>query len=205
MIHGLVLRWIVTGLFALSAVECVVPIITRRRPWTVVVSHGLHFLMAVAMAVMAWPWSMRSPTTGPAVFFLLAAVWFTTLGMVATRAPASRRLYGYHGLMMLATAWMYASMNNRLLLALSTGQPNTSMPGMNVAGMNAASGGPSIWVGAANWLGTVTFAIAAGFWASRYFTERQHDATRSVSLANLGQAAMATGMAILFLAMVSPI
>ena len=52
MIHDLVLRWLVTGLFVLSAAECVFAIITQRRPWTSVVSNGLHFVMAVAMVVM---------------------------------------------------------------------------------------------------------------------------------------------------------
>lgn len=76
MIHDLMLRWVVTGLFVLTAAECGLAIIAKRRPWTLIVNHGLHFAMAVAMAVMAWPWGARVPTTGPAVFFLLAAVWF---------------------------------------------------------------------------------------------------------------------------------
>lgn len=74
MIHDLMLRWVVTGLFVLTAAECGLAIIAKRRPWTLIVNHGLHFAMAVAMAVMAWPWGARVPTTGPAVFFLLAAV-----------------------------------------------------------------------------------------------------------------------------------
>lgn len=68
MIHDLMLRWVVTGLFVLTAAECGLAIIAKRRPWTLIVNHGLHFAMAVAMAVMAWPWGARVPTTGPAVF-----------------------------------------------------------------------------------------------------------------------------------------
>lgn len=57
MIHDLMLRWVVTGLFVLTAAECGLAIIAKRRPWTLIVNHGLHFAMAVAMAVMAWPWA----------------------------------------------------------------------------------------------------------------------------------------------------
>lgn len=206
MIHSLLLRWIVTGLFALSAVECVLPIITRRQPWTVVVSHSLHFAMAVGMAVMAWPWSMRSPTTGPAVFFLLATVWFATMGVIAARTPIQRGLYGYHGLMMLATAWMYASMDGRLLTARSPARAGASMPGMDMAAMNAppSSGSPT-WFSAANWIGMVTFAAATLFWVLRYFAEPTHPTRRFRSLGILAQAAIAGGMAILFLATMSRI
>ncbi len=117
MIQGLLLRWVVTGLFALAAVECGLPIVMRRRPWTSVISHGLHFIMAVAMVVMAWPWSARLPTAGPVVFFVLAATFFVTMAVVAARTATRRALYGYHAVMMLATAWMYAIMNGHLLPA----------------------------------------------------------------------------------------
>lgn len=199
MIHDLLLRWAVTGLFALGATECGLPILTRRRPWLMVVNHGVHFLMAVGMAAMAWPWSAQLPATGPAVFFLLAAMWFTTRGIVAALTPASRVLHGYHGLMMLATAWMYASMNGPLQPAHSSKQPNASMPGMDMAAMNepASSAAPT-WFTTVNWLGAIIFAIAAAFWASRYVIERRHATTRSRSLGNLAQAMMGAGMAILF-------
>lgn len=134
MIHDLILRWVVTGLFVPSAAECGLAIVTKRRPWTLVVSHSLHCVMAVAMAAMAWPWSARLPTAGPAVFFLLAAVGFVTTAVVAAQTTAPRVRYGYHGLMMLATAWMHAIMNGHLLLVGSSTQqrtqPGTSMPGL---------------------------------------------------------------------------
>lgn len=94
MIHDLMLRWVVTGLFVLTAAECGLAIIAKRRPWTLIVNHGLHFAMAVAMAVMAWPWGARVPTTGPAVFFLLAAVWFGATAVVAvTRYSAAAAVF----------------------------------------------------------------------------------------------------------------
>ncbi|WP_436262441.1 DUF5134 domain-containing protein [Mycobacterium ulcerans] len=99
MIHDLPLRWVVTVLFALSAAECGLPIITVRRPWTLVVGHGLHCAMAVAMATMAWPWATRLPTTGPVAFFLLATVWFAVMALRAAPTTAVRVRYGYHAIM----------------------------------------------------------------------------------------------------------
>ncbi len=205
MIHDPILRWVVTGLFVLTAAECGLAIVTKRRPWTLVLSHGLHFVMAVAMAVMTWPWGARFPTTVPAVFFLLAALWYVTMAVVAAPTTVLRGLYGYHGLMMLATAWMYVIMNGHLLPVRSSTQhatqPGTSMPGMGMAAMDMpASSGSPVWFSAVNWFGTVGFAVAAVFWACTYFIGRQHEATRYRSLGDLGQAMMAAGMAILLCA-----
>ena len=135
MIHDIVLRWVVTGLFALTAVEFGVAVVTKPRPWTSAVNHALHFVMAVAMVVMAWPWSAQLPTTGPAVFFLLAAVTFGAMAIFAIHTTSRRELYAYHGLMMLATAWMYAIMDSHLMPARSSAQPEMSMPGMEMSAM----------------------------------------------------------------------
>ncbi|WP_322861239.1 DUF5134 domain-containing protein [Mycobacterium europaeum] len=201
MIHDPLLRWLVTGFFALGALECALPILTQRRPWTVVVGHSLHFLMAVSMAVMAWPWSMRLPTMMPAVFFLLAALWFATMGLVAARPAAQRGLFGYHSLMMLATAWMYAGMNSPLPSAQSHPQAGATTPGMDMAAMNmSASSESPTWFSAVNWFGTTAFAIATIFWTRRYVTSQLRGTTRARSLGNIAQAMMAAGMAVLFLA-----
>ncbi|ORV65511.1 DUF5134 domain-containing protein [Mycobacterium gastri] len=195
MIHDLILRWGVTGLFVLAASECGLAIVTKRGPWTMAVSHWWHLVMAVAMAAMAWPWGARLPTTGPAVFFLLGTVWFMAVAVAAARTVAVFALYGYHGLMMLATAWMYVIMDPRLS---GTG-PATSMPGMDMDAAHVSSTGPPVWFNAANWLGAAGFAVAAVLWTYSYFSQRQHKATRC-SLGNLGQAMMAAGMSILFVA-----
>ena len=201
MIHDLTLRWVVTGLFALSAAECVVAIAIKRRPWTFAISHGLHFVMAVAMAAMAWPRGAQLPPRGPAVFFLLATVWFMAIGVVAARRTGLRASYGYHGLMMLATAWMYAIMDRQLLPMGRSTQTAMSMPGMDMAAMNIpASSGAPLWFGAVNWVGTLSFAVAAVFWTRKYFTERQHGGAKSGSVAILAQTMLAGGMAILFAA-----
>ncbi len=216
MIQGLLLRWVVTGLFALAAAECGLPIVMRRRPWTSVISHGLHFAMAVAMVVMAWPWSARLPTAGPVVFFLLAAAFFVTMAVVAARTATRRVLYGYHGLMMLATAWMYAVMNGHLLPLGSAIQhrtqhdkptpdmdmDGTEMAGTDMAGMNlSTSGGSPVWLNAVDWLGAAIFAAATVFWTCRYVIDRKHDVARLRSMGNIGQAIMAAGMTTFFLAM----
>lgn len=204
MIHNLVLRWVVTGLFSLTAVECVLAVVARRRPWTWVVSHGLHFVMAVAMVAMAWPWGARLPATAPAVFFVLAAITFVAMAIVVARTTGLRLRYGYHALMMLATGWMYAIMGAHWFPARASAQdaaePATSMPGMDMAGagMPASSGSP-LWFSAVSWLGTVGFAVAAVFWTCWYFIKRKQEPSRFRSLGNLSQAGMATGMTFLFL------
>lgn len=205
MIHDSALRWVVTGLFVLTATECVLAIVGKRRPWAWVVSHGLHFVMAVAMVMMAWPPSgAHLPSTGPTVFFLLAAMTFVTMAFAVARTTALRVRYGYHTLMMLATGWMYAMMNARWYPARTSTEHHvppamSSMPGMDMAGTAMpASSGPPVWFSAVNWLAAVGFAVAALFWTYWYFVKRQHEPSLFRSLGNLSQAGMAIGMSILF-------
>src|ERR1700739_315937 len=90
-------------------------IVSRHRMWTEVVGCGLHFVMAIAMAVMVWPWGAQLPATGPAVFFSLAAVWFVTLALVPAETVPLRMVYGYHAPMVLGTAWMHPFIHGLLL------------------------------------------------------------------------------------------
>ncbi|PJE24517.1 MAG: DUF5134 domain-containing protein [Mycobacterium sp.] len=198
MIHDLLLRWVVTALFALGATECGLPLLIRRLPATAMVSHGLHLLMAISMAVMAWPWGTQVPTLGPAVFFLLGALWFLTVANLADRRRCFRKSNGYHALMMLATAWMYVSMTNPVHVN-APHSPSTPMPGMDMAAMDTMPGSetPS-WFTAVNWLGAGVFTIAAVFWVSKYFVERRHITTRFGPLGDVAQAMTAAAMAILF-------
>jgi hypothetical protein len=210
MIQDIFLRWIVAALFVLSAAEYLFAITTGPRMWTQVVGHLLHFTMSVAMAVMAWPRGATLPTTGPMVFFLLAAVWFVAVGFTGV---GHRVANGYHALMMLAMAWMYAVMNGNLLPGpAGTGHgphdmtsPHMSMPGVDMTGMDASSsgGGDPAWIDALNWLCTTGFAIAALWWLYRYFAQRKAEPTQPSHrfLGVASQAMMATGMAIMFGAM----
>lgn len=107
MISDLVLRWVVTLMFLFSAGVCVSAILNHRHAVAGLISHSLHAVMAVAMAVMAWPRGAELPARAPMIFFAAAAVWFA----VATLRDAGHRVPNvYHTLMMLAMAWMYAAM-----------------------------------------------------------------------------------------------
>lgn len=205
MIHETVLRWVVTGLFALTAVEYGVAVVTKPRPWTSAVNHALHFVMAVAMVVMAWPWSAKLPTTGPAVFFLLAAVTFVAMAIFAVPTTSRRELYAYHGLMMLATAWMYAIMNSQLMPVRSSARAEMSMPGMEMSAMNMSASNSATWFSTVGWFGAVGFAVATLFWTYRYVLDRRRKTAPRRSLGDLGQAMMAAGMGIFFLATLFPI
>ena len=55
MIQDIALRWCVTVLFLFSAAVCVRGMVTGRHSPRGAVSHALHAIMAIAMAVMAWP------------------------------------------------------------------------------------------------------------------------------------------------------
>ena len=200
MIENVLLRWVVTGLFVLGAAIYGFVIVAQRRPWTSVVSDGLHFVMAIAMAVMAWTCGAQSPTTGPAVFFLLAGLWFVAVAILSDCSVAQRAVCGYHAAMMLATAWMYTVAHKHLLAGQSsTGtEPQMPMPQMHMHPTHMhASGESPTWVTALNWFWVVAFAIAAVFWAYRLVTARG-TAGRYGSLTELAQAMMAIGMAIMF-------
>ena len=210
MISDLLLRWVVTALFLVSAAECLYAVATGRRVWTHVVGQLLHFAMAVAMAVMAWPAGAALPTTGPAVFFLLAAVWFA----VRVLADAGHRIANaYHGWMILAMAWMYAAMSGAMTAqppegAGVAGAPaahhgtSQAMPGMDMGGQAEAGGTPPFVVGL-NWLCAISFAVATLVWLYVVVARRRAEphAPLSRSLGTACQAMMAAGMAIMFAVM----
>lgn len=217
MIADIWLRLLVTGLFLLSAAQCVYALATARegRNWVDQTSRVLHLLMAVAMLVMAWPAGMAVPNRPPMVLFLLAAGWFVVALLLRT---GHRVADGYHAVMMLAMAWMYAAMDGRVLPGQCAGTaaeaPQSassmpSMPGMDMSGGAAHSGPmggcghPSAWVGVVNWMVTAVFSIAAVWWAIRYFTVRQQrpDAPAHLWFALACQAMAAAGMAIMFAVM----
>ena len=214
MIHDPTLRWIVTALFVFSAGVCIAAIFRNRHSAANLISHSLHALMAIAMAVMAWPRGAELPTRAPMVFFLAAAIWFA---VVTARTSGHRIANSYHTLMMLAMAWMYAAMGG-LPLRSHKEPAATEMAGMDMAGMpgmdgSAGHGGhgghsaaiqstaePADWIGVLNWLFTIGFAAAAVFWLYRFVTDRvQGSRDESHSSAGiLCQLAMAAGMAIMF-------
>lgn len=219
MIQDLALRWFVTILFVLSTAECLYSLFRNRRLVNVV-GQVLHAVMAVAMAVMAWPWGVALPTVAPMVFFLLATGWF--VGVTASPIGAGHRFVGtYHALMMLAMAWMYAVMNGRLLPGQSSyvgdvasadspagasghaGHAGMNMPGMDMSGTGAAAtdhgGGYPVYIATLNWVCTIGFAVATVYWLYRYLSVRMdRSAGGGDPLGVLAQSMMAAGMAIMF-------
>ena len=214
MIHDLLLRWVVTVLFALSAAESVYAVATGRRVWTHIVGHSLHFAMAVAMVVMAWPSGAAFPTSVPMIFFLLATVWFVAVTLVQS---GHRGINAYHAAMMLAMAWMYAVMGGGLLPSpaegtASGGEPAAhhgssaaSMPGMDMPDApSAAQGvGEPPFITGLNWLCAIGFTVAVGWWLYRYFVARKAEPTQPSHrfLGTAAQVMMAAGMAIMFAVM----
>jgi Domain of unknown function (DUF5134) len=201
MIENLLLRCVVTGLFVLSAGVYAFVIAAQRRTWTSIVSDALHFVMAVAMAVMAWTWGAQPPTTGPAVFFVLAGVWFAGMAVLSDYTMPQRAVCGYHATMMLATAWMYSVAHQHRL----PGQPRTDTelvlrsPHPHTHATHVATGGESPgWISGLDWFLTAAFAVAAVFWVYHLVTARGTDRQWRDSLPSLAQAMMAAGMAIMF-------
>jgi hypothetical protein len=218
MIQDMTLRWVVTLLYVCSAAVCVQTIVANRHSAANVISHSLHAIMAVAMAVMAWPRGAELPPRAPMIFFLVAALWFA---VSTARVAGHRAANVYHSFMMLAMSWMYAAMGG---LNLPKARDSASMAGMDgmpgMPGMDGSSGheghgghaghgghgaGDSgaqfaAWVGTLNWMCTIGFTVAAVFWLYRLITERlQSTEDRSHSTVGiLCQLAMAAGMAIMF-------
>ncbi|BBZ26892.1 hypothetical protein MMAD_11870 [Mycolicibacterium madagascariense] len=209
MIADPFLRWVVTILFVLSAAEMVYAMVTSHRAGAYVVSHLLHLLMAVAMAVMAWPRGAALPTTGPMIVFLVATAWFVG---VVLRYRGHRLINGYHALMMLSMAWMYAVMSGDLLPGSRSGgepgagaAPMAGMPGMPGMSMGGSTDGDSPmaqpgYVDVLNWVCTIGFALATLWWLYRYFGQRKAEPAQPAHrfLGDASQAMMAVGMAVMF-------
>ena len=215
MINDLALRWIVTLMFLFSAAVCVSAIARNRHSTANLISHSLHAVMAVAMAVMAWPRGADLPTLAPMIFFAAAALWFAVITVTAGEHRAANV---YHTLMMLAMAWMYAVMGG--LPLRNAAQPTMAgmpdMPGMGAApghGGHSGHGAHSAathttddgaaWIGVLNWVCAVGFGIAAVFWLYRFITARiqGRDSEPGQAVGILCQFAMAAGMAIMFAVM----
>jgi hypothetical protein len=215
MINDPIVRWIVTLLFVFSAGVCISAIVRNRRSTPTVITNSLHAVMAIAMAVMAWPRGADIAPRGPMLFFLAAAGWFA---VVPAKADGHQVRNTYHAVMMIAMAWMYAAMGG-LHLRSNADPASTAMPEMDMAGMSTAmdggashaghtghmvaaysGAGPVTWLGSLNWLCAIGFAGAAVFWLYRFIATRMQasgDESHS-SFGTLCQFAMAAGTAVMF-------
>jgi len=205
MIQDVTLRWVVTVLFVVSAGVYTQAMVVNRQSGADVIGNSLHAIMAVAMAVMAWPRGAELPTRAPMIFFLAAALWFA---VITVRSAGHRVANGYHVLMMLAMSWMYAAMGG---LKLRSGESDSmsGMPGMEKSSGHAGHAGHSgagghggseslDWVGTLNWICAISFGVATVFWLYRLITARLQPSEPHETVGILCQLAMAAGMAIMF-------
>lgn len=205
MIQGLGLRWLITLLFLFSAAVCARGMVAGRHSASTLIGHSLHAIMAIAMAVMAWPRGADLPTRAPMLFFAAAAVWFATIMITGRQHRAAN---GYHTLMMAAMAWMYAAMGG-LPSPNATSEPTGHDRHAGHAGhpRHSAAGhvgtDTASWIGVLNWVCAIGFGVAAAVWLHRFVDSRRQSESGAPgrSLGILCQFAMATGMAIMFAAM----
>jgi hypothetical protein len=209
LIDNLALPLTATVLFGASLAGHVYFLVAQRGRWISTIELLLHLVMCAAMVVMAWPVGMELPKVGPMIFFLAAAVWFSLVAAHVFSGTPGRLTNGYHAMMMAAVAWLYAVMSGGL-----PGQPDHSpghtmsmapgmeMPSMDISATESAEPG---WITTLNWIATVGFASAAVFWLYRYFAQRKTNpvlhAAHLAGLGSLCQTFMASGMAIMFGAM----
>jgi hypothetical protein len=158
------------------------------------VAHALHALMAVAMAVMTWPWGMRVPATPQVVFFSLAAVWFLAAACFvrSSTAPLPYRVLhaAPHALAMAATAWMANTM--RAGSSVGGGESGSSMvdiPGMH---MHAPGSAAAMTLTGSDTSVTIVLAMVFLALALRWLT-RGFDLARSKLAAKTPHTPLATG------------
>lgn len=113
-----VAQWGFTVVFAALAAYSIFRIVVELRQPLLIVGHSLHVLMAVAMAVMAWPMWTALPVTPQLVLFGGATIWFLLLCLFQARTTIPQRAVGEHGpwhqaghaVVMSAMVWMVAAM-----------------------------------------------------------------------------------------------
>lgn len=118
MISAPGLRWILTAaLAALAAYALWRALRASRRSVSGGISHLLHAVMAVAMALMCWPSGMELPAVPQVFFFAAAALWYP---VAAAARPSggggSARSSGLlaalpHTAVMAGMAWMLYAMD----------------------------------------------------------------------------------------------
>jgi hypothetical protein len=132
------LRWILTLLFAVSAVHGVWRAVLPGTTAAARVDHALHAAMGVLMAVMAWPWGMDLPTGPQVALFSAGALWFLVTAPFRRPDGGTRRgallTAGPHVLMMAAMAWMVAAMSSSG--AMAGGSGGGGMEGMDMGDMS---------------------------------------------------------------------
>lgn len=141
MIESLPERLLFTAAFTFCAVWCVRELIAGRG-WFNRISHGLHLLMSIAMALMMWPGPMRTIPIAPQVaLFTAATLWFVGSMVWAARRRATGQSdqgawhHLPHAIMMGAMAWHLQAMGQ---LHAAGGHGHGAAPG--AAGHGAGHG-----------------------------------------------------------------
>ncbi|OQO93936.1 hypothetical protein B1813_05325 [Saccharomonospora piscinae] len=135
MIESLLLRWVLTGVFAAITVWCARVLLARPTRPAGRIDAACHVLMGLAMVAMTWPWGMTVPATPQVVLFGAACLWFASrVAFGAERggahAPRPRLAGTHHAVLMAGMAWMAVSMPGPL-----------GAPGSGSGGHHHASGG----------------------------------------------------------------
>nr|WP_250160790.1 DUF5134 domain-containing protein [Mycobacterium senriense] len=206
------LRWAVTVLFGMSIAMYAYLTVAQHDRWTGRLTHLLHLTMSVAMVLMVWRVGLDLPAIGPALFFLVAGLWFVGVAVWASPASRQRLKTCYYAVMMAAMAWMYALMSGavRGVSILPHSQPDSpvmDMPGMKLPSHDMPPATTAIsWVSAANCIGVAAFAAVALYWSYRFVGERRMHrvptTARVVWWEPLYQASTAAGTALMFDALV---
>lgn len=124
MISAPGLRWILTAALAVLAAYALWRAVrASRRSVGGGISHLLHAVMAVAMAVMCWPSGMELPAAPQVFFFVAAALWYPVAAAAGRSgrsvpsggggSPRTPRLLAAlpHTVVMASMAWMLYAMD----------------------------------------------------------------------------------------------
>jgi hypothetical protein len=215
MIDEFVLPLVITAVFSVGILQCLYVLAAQQGSLRCRINTLLHFVMSVAMIVMAWSAGTQLPTHELMVFFGLAAIWFIGLAVADASGVRARLVDSYHAVMMAAMVWMFAVMQT----GRSAGHSGHShLHDAHASGMHMSSAieassmqfSPRIseptWVTAINWIAALGFAIATVYWLRRFVAERPPDPlSHDVQLARpelLCQVCTAAGSAIMFGVMV---
>ena len=173
MINDLLLRWIVTALFAVGAIDSIRTLAARRSELRLSITHCHMLLMSLAMIVMAWPQGNQLPLLPLLLLFALGTV---TAVVFAVRRTNDRLLHVYTAVMMASMVWMYAVMSRHTATSTAPatpahhGSPSGTDALSDMAQLHGASSNPM-------WMGSVTLLLVLGFLALTIYC-----AARSVQL-----------------------
>ena len=162
MVESLLLRWVLTVLFTLTAVWCGFRAARPAGGWPDRLSSISHLAMSLLMIAMAWPLGMSVPAGPQIALFAVATGWFlvlTALRVPCGHARRARIAHTHHAVMSAAMVWMIATMPMLMMGGSDSGgghhHHSMGAPSSGVLAAAATPGPPS---------GVVTISVLlAGF------------------------------------------